>query len=572
MKFIDDLDIRGKILVPTISLIVIALVVMGMLVRTLYDTSTKYQDLIYGPRLASKVAVAYAGHLSELGRIVNLALLQGDSADLQKIAHDIDEVKGERRQAREELERLMPEHPEVRGLKETGNKVNESTDLLLVKLRPAPGRSPAEVARWWGEVGRPMLSKQRAALAELSNQLGESSNKATQELTDRTKMTIYQVVGLGTGLLILVILFALRVISANIVAPIAVLTQKTVRLSKGDDNFALPEIERRDEYGALARALQVFKSNADKIRAMSVAEAVTKEIGDVIKAAADKDFTAEVNLNNKEGFLKEIGSAVNNLLRICKGSFKDFSQKATQTAISVDEAGTAVGQISDGVRLQTTQLTQVSTALSESLKAIQLVTANASSAREKADAAARAVEQGQVAVAQLEPIVEAISQNSRKINQITQVIAQIANRTHILSLNAAIEAARAGEHGKGFVVVAQEVGKLAESSAQNAKQITDIVEQASNDAQQGKLATSTVSQSMKSIAQGTQDTTERVRTIAVAMDEQQATITQIEGSVGHLKTIALTNSSAAEEITATMVQLSKLSNETRQRLSAFKTE
>ena len=66
--------------------------------------------------------------------------------------------------------------------------------------------------------------------------------------------------------------------------------------------------------------------------------------------------------------------------------------------------------------------------------------------------------------------------------------------------------------------------------------------------------------------------TERVRTIAVAMDEQQATISQIEGNVGHLKTIALSNSSAAEEITATMVQLSKLSNDTRQRLAAFKTE
>jgi methyl-accepting chemotaxis protein len=122
------------------------------------------------------------------------------------------------------------------------------------------------------------------------------------------------------------------------------------------------------------------------------------------------------------------------------------------------------------------------------------------------------------------------------------------------------------------VVVAQEVGKLAESSAQNAKQITDIVEQASSDAQQGKLATSTVSTSMKAIAQGTQDTTDRVRAIAVAMDEQQATITQIEGSVGNLKTIALSNSSASEEITATMMQLSKLSNDTRQRLAAFKTE
>jgi methyl-accepting chemotaxis protein len=572
MNFIEGLSIRGKILVPTISLIIIALAVTGLLVRTLYDTSTKYQELIYGPRLAAKVAQGYAGHLSELGRVVNLALLEGDRADLIKVAHDIDELKAERKQSREELERLLPQSSLVHSLKDVGAKINEATDQLMVKLRPYPGRVPGDAARYWAEVGRPVLGTQRAALNELSVQLGEASDKATQELTEHTKTTTLEVVLGGLGLIIIVTLFALQTIKARIVAPITILTEKTVRLSKGDDNFPLPEVTRQDEYGALARALEIFKSNADKIRAMSVAETVTKEIGEVIKSAANKDFTAEVNLQNKEGFLKDIGAAVNNLVRICRGSFKDFSQKATQTALSVDEAGVAVAQISDGVKVQTGQLTQVSTALSESLKAIQLVTSNASSAREKAEAAARAVDQGQLAVAQLEPIVEAISQNSRKINQITQVIAQIANRTHILSLNAAIEAARAGEHGKGFVVVAQEVGKLAESSAQNAKQITDIVEQASNDAQQGKVATSTVSQSMKSIAQGTLDTTERVRTIAVAMDEQQATISQIEGNVGHLKTIALSNSSAAEEITTTMVQLSKLSNETKQRLSAFKTE
>jgi methyl-accepting chemotaxis protein len=572
VKFIENLNLRGKILVPTISLIIIALVVMGSLARALYDTSAKYQDLIFGPRLAAKVSLGYAGQLSELGRIVNLALLEGDSADLVKLARDLDDLKADRKGSREELERLLPERSDVRELKENGAKINEATDLLLAKLRPAPGKPPGEATRFWAEVGRPRLAKQRAALSDISDELGKSSDKATQELNDRTKTTINEVIGIGLGLLVIVIVFALRTINSSVVAPITLLTEKTVRLSKGDDNFALPEVERKDEYGALARALEVFKGNADKIRAMSVAEAVTKEIGAIIKAAADKDFTAEVDLAKTEGFLKEIGSAVNNLLRICRASFKDFSQKATQTAISVDEASTAVGQISDGARLQTGQLTQVSTALSESSKAIKIVTSNAASARERAEAAARAVEQGQLAVSQLEPIVEAISQNSRKINQITQVIAQIANRTHILSLNAAIEAARAGEHGKGFVVVAQEVGKLAESSAQNAKQITDIVEQASSDAQQGKVATGTVSQSMKSIAQGTQDTTERVRSIAVAMDEQQATITQIEGSVGHLKTIALSNSSAAEEITATMVQLSKVSNETRERLSAFKTE
>jgi methyl-accepting chemotaxis protein len=572
MKLLDGLNLRGKILVPTISLIVIALAIMGLLLSALYTTSSRYQELIYGPQLTAKVSLGYAGQLSELGRVVNLALLLGDAADLEQVKKDIDAIAQDRKASREALERMIPDHPEVKALKETGAKINEATAELLRDLNPASGKTIAEANRRWAENGRSVLTTQRNRLNELSTEFVAASEKATKELEEQTRSRALTVVVISFALILAVVIFALRAINTGIVAPITELTEKTVRLSRGDDNFLLPEVARKDEYGALARALEVFKSNADKIRAMSVAERVTKEIGDVIKAAANKDFTAEVDLANKEGFLKEIGAAVNNLIRICKASFKDFSQKATQTALSVDEAGTAVGQISDGARLQTTQLSQVSTALSESSKAIKLVTMNASSAREKAEAAAHAVEQGQLAVSQLEPIVEAISQNSRKINQITQVIAQIANRTHILSLNAAIEAARAGEHGKGFVVVAQEVGKLAESSAQNAKQITDIVDQASSDAQQGKIATSTVSQSMKAIAQGTQDTTERVRTIAVAMDEQQATISQIEGNVAHLKTIALGNSSAAEQITTTMVQLSKVSNETRSRLSAFKTE
>ena len=629
MKFVDRLNIRGKILVPTLTLVAIALAIAGVLVWVLNDTSNKYRDLIHGPVLAAKVSTVYAGKLSELGRVINLAMLQHD-ADLQKLRRELDDLKAARKESREQLERLFPNKPEVQALKATGAQINDALDAFLAKAKvewssgavpaaaaaapepepepvpqvssgrrgaarkrdaraelaleaarartavaaiaPERGKPPSEVERFWTETGRPALSKQRASLNAMSDELDAAADTATKDLNERTRSTMILLVGVSLGLILIVVIFALMTVNSSIVKPITVLTGKTVLLSRGDDNFTLPEVDRKDEFGALARALEVFKSNADKIRAMSVAEQVTKEIGDVIKSAANKDFSRDVDLSTKEGFLKEIGVAVNNLLYICRGAFKDFSEKASQTAVSVDEAGTAVAQISDGARLQTTQLAQVSTALSESSKAIKLVTSNASSAREKAEAAAQAVEQGQLAVAQLEPIVEAISQNSRKINQITQVIAQIANRTHILSLNAAIEAARAGEHGKGFVVVAQEVGKLAESSAQNAKQITDIVEQASNDAQQGKVATSTVSQSMKAIAQGTLDTTERVRTIAVAMDEQQATISQIEGSVGHLRTIAHSNSSAAEEITATMVQLSKLSNDTRQRLLAFKTE
>src|SRR5882724_3994971 len=104
VKFIDKLSIRGKILVPTVALIVIALVITGMLTRVLREASAKYQGLIFGPQLAATVSLGYAGQLSELGRVINLALLQGEHADLAKLAGELDDLKAQRKHGREELE------------------------------------------------------------------------------------------------------------------------------------------------------------------------------------------------------------------------------------------------------------------------------------------------------------------------------------------------------------------------------------------------------------------------------------------------------------------------------------
>ena len=382
----------------------------------------------------------------------------------------------------------------------------------------------------------------------------------------------------GTGAVIYASAFAVVLgsllawfIVRGIIVPLNAMTGAMTGLAAGDGTVEIPEMRSRSELGAMARAVDVFKQNADKIAAMLTAETTTREIGEVISGAAAGDLTIRVLLDNKVGFLKDIGEQVNRLLNTTNAAFKEFGEKARHTAISVGEASAAVGQVSDGARSQSSALSQVATALRESTDALKSVSDNTKAASDKASTASQLVQKGLTSVERLADIVDAIAQNSRKVNQITQVIAQIANRTHILSLNAAIEAARAGEHGKGFVVVAQEVGKLAESAGQNAKQITDIVEQATIDSNEGKSATDVVRSAMQGIAAETDQTTRMIHSSAAAVEQQQATITQIDGNVSQLRSIATSNSTAAEEITATMVQLSQLAEETRGRLAQFKT-
>jgi methyl-accepting chemotaxis protein len=437
----------------------------------------------------------------------------------------------------------------------------------------AAARETATAARNVLQTYEKIMASEPSALDKteaMRNRFIELREVAVKAAADGAMSGTMQLAAISAATLVFGGILAWSIIR-GIIVPLNAMTGAMTRLASGDGTVTIPELRSKSELGAMARAVDVFKQNADKILAMLKAETTTREIGEVISQAAAGDLTVRVPLEDKVGFLKDIGVQVNRLLDSSHAAFREFGDKARQTAISVGEASTAVGQVSDGARSQNGSLSQVAIALKESTVALKSVSDNTKAASDKAINASQLVQKGLTSVERLAGIVEAIAQSSRKVNQITQVIAQIANRTHILSLNAAIEAARAGEHGKGFVVVAQEVGKLAESAGQNAKQIADIVEQATIEANEGKAATEVVRGSMQGIAAETQQTTDMIHSSAAAIEEQQASITQLDSSMSQLRSIATSNSAAAEEITATMVQLSQLAEDTRARIAQFRT-
>ncbi|MER1998521.1 MAG: methyl-accepting chemotaxis protein, partial [Lysinibacillus sp.] len=165
--------------------------------------------------------------------------------------------------------------------------------------------------------------------------------------------------------------------------------------------------------------------------------------------------------------------------------------------------------------------------------------------------------------------VQELSTRIAEIDSIVDVISAIANQTNLLALNASIEAARAGVHGQGFAVVAQEVGKLAESSQASAKQISDLILSIQGDTtqsvnymssvkgnvQDGLAVTDETAQHFTRIVTSLEQITPMIEHISSNTEELAAAAEQATGSASELSSQSQENTAAVEEIAAITEQI-----------------
>ena len=269
------------------------------------------------------------------------------------------------------------------------------------------------------------------------------------------------------------------------------------------------------------------------------------------------------------------------------GVVNGIEQTAKGVSAGVSQLGAAAERIRTSSNAQSDAATAIASSVEQTAQNAALVAERSREAQQVAEQARKLatggrtmlgrviseIEQTAVSVRASSEAIAELGRKSQSINEMVQVIRDIADQTNLLALNAAIEAARAGEQGRGFAVVADEVRKLAEKSARAAQEITaqiSAVVSGTDEAVAGmqtcvvhvgkgvELARETGA-AVASLNEGADQTLQQVADIAAAMAEQRVAAKSIADQVERISGMALDNRADAEnnvKVTGDLGQLS----------------
>ncbi|KJC41359.1 methyl-accepting chemotaxis protein [Bradyrhizobium sp. LTSP857] len=362
-----------------------------------------------------------------------------------------------------------------------------------------------------------------AKIVELNERAGRQSYDLVNAATDRARLGVIVALVVATC----IALAAGMVTVLTTASPIRRLTGVMAQLSGHDLHVTIPDANRRDEIGAMARAVEIFKTGlieADRLAAVQKADEAEKarRVGMIDALVSDFDARSSDALSSFGAAASQLDSTAQSMSALAMESTQQTNIAATAAAAT------------------TTNVQSVESAAEAMATSIADINSQVGHAKEIADRASDDIRRTSTTVVGL-------TEATQKIGEIVTLIQAIAAQTNLLALNATIEAARAGEVGKGFAVVAAEVKGLA---TQTAKATDEIATQIA--------AVQKVSGETSSAIQGIGTTIEELNAISTriagAMEQQGASTHEISRNVKQA-------AAGTREMADTMVHVTRAAGE-----------
>ena len=293
----------------------------------------------------------------------------------------------------------------------------------------------------------------------------------------------------------------------------------------------------------------------------SIDDATTR-ISRVVTSYTNDDFTDYIKVvDNYKDDMKLLMESINLLGKELGNSAKNNYDNGETLEESASTMTSSMNNLAEKANEQAASLEEIAAALEEITSITRNNTQNATKMATLGQVVKKSVLSGEELASKTASSMDEINEKVKAINSAITVIDQIAFQTNILSLNAAVEAATAGEAGKGFAVVAQEVRNLANRSAEAAKEIKNLVEEANIKTNDGKLISSDMIEGYKELNKNISETIHIIEDVSAASKEQMLGIEQINQTVNMLDRVTQENAFESNQIKEISQSVSTLAYE-----------
>ncbi|HVJ54376.1 MAG TPA: HAMP domain-containing methyl-accepting chemotaxis protein [Aliidongia sp.] len=415
---------------------------------------------------------------------------------------DLDIIATERDRIGRELAALKAAPPAGAGLGPMLETVPPQVDKYLAAVELLVGSVKA------AEEDFAELVKTGVKLGEDADTLRAENLKIRNDSIGGTLLTAERVLSSGMiasigGVLLGIVLAAL--VSVSITALIKRITKVMSALADGQLTIEIPDIGRRDQIGDMARAVEVFKGNAIRIKEVESEQVQIAERTELERKAALAEMAARL-----ESTVKSIADSVKQSAMLMHDSASTMTDAAERTKTRSSAVAAASEEASVNVQTVASAAEELTASISEIGRQAQSSTT----------IAARAASQA----SDTNTTMDSLSRAADRIGEVVKLINDIASQTNLLALNATIEAARAGDAGKGFAVVASEVKSLAGQTARATEEIAAQISAIQNETKQAANA-------IKGIAGVISEINEIASSTAAAVEQQSGATAEIARNV-----------------------------------------